>query len=609
MTLTPETRVLLTDALRPPAGFGVDVAVGTTYSMDLTALLLAPLSFALEDRLSGEDLDGADPVRLLEAVRRYADRTTVFCQAGGIHVPPNYRSILTFVEESVREVAAPRAGAIFHPKTWALRFVDESGERYLHRVLILSRNITFDRSWDTALVLDEAPDGNIDAAPMADFVSALPWLGLRPLDSEREAAIASLAGSLRAAALAAPAPFTGGELIPIGVTGDRVWPFPESAQKILAISPFLTTGGVAALSSISTKRTLITRQESLDLLGADAFKGWETNVLQRLAEIEAGADPGDAESATSEVVGTSEGLHAKTFVVDLLGGTSQVITGSANLTSARWGNNVEFDALLYGPTRECGVDRVLVGSDEAPGLIRMLEAASAVGSDPVDDPQIVSTYAIEAFHRSLAEGGMTLQVRRHGDGRVDATLTTQLATEPPGICSIWPISVPRDGHSRALSTQISWDLAEENVTPFIAVETTAGAGDDRVVRRCVLKAELTGDVRDRRKNAVATVLRNQQDVLRYLIFLLGDPAYDALLAELAGAESWGSWGDAPRGVSVDVALFEPLVRAVGRDDAALARIAGAVDELRQVDGAQGLIPAGFDELWEVVWSVHQERRA
>lgn len=33
MTLTPETRVMLTDALRPPAGYRVDVAVGTTYSL------------------------------------------------------------------------------------------------------------------------------------------------------------------------------------------------------------------------------------------------------------------------------------------------------------------------------------------------------------------------------------------------------------------------------------------------------------------------------------------------------------------------------------------------------------------------------------------------
>ena len=92
MSLTPESRVMLTDALRPPAGHRLDVAVGTTYSLDLTALLLAPLSFALFDQANSNDLaddsaSGLDPIRLLEAVRRHAQHTTVFCQAGGIHVP------------------------------------------------------------------------------------------------------------------------------------------------------------------------------------------------------------------------------------------------------------------------------------------------------------------------------------------------------------------------------------------------------------------------------------------------------------------------------------------------------------------------------------------
>jgi hypothetical protein len=158
VTLTPETRVLLTDALRPPAGYGVEIAVGTTYSLNLTALLLAPLSFALFDQSKSDDIGAVDPIRLLEAVRRHARHTTVFCQAGGIHVPSTYRSILTFVEDSVLQVMPFHEGTTFHPKVWALRFVDQDGHR-LHRVLILSRNMTLDRSWDTALVLDEAGVG------------------------------------------------------------------------------------------------------------------------------------------------------------------------------------------------------------------------------------------------------------------------------------------------------------------------------------------------------------------------------------------------------------------------------------------------------------------
>ena len=68
--LEPEGRQPLLDALRPPPGFVLDRAVGTSYSLDLLALLTAPLAFALFDRVTddGDALD-VDPVALLEPFR------------------------------------------------------------------------------------------------------------------------------------------------------------------------------------------------------------------------------------------------------------------------------------------------------------------------------------------------------------------------------------------------------------------------------------------------------------------------------------------------------------------------------------------------------------
>lgn len=608
MTLTPETRVLLTDALRPPAGYAVDVAVGTTYSLDLMSLLLAPLSFALQDRISASEVENSDPVRLLEAVRRYSDKTTVFCQAGGIDIPSAYRSILTFVEDSVVEVVPPRQGAIFHPKVWALRFVKESGEA-LHRAVIMSRNLTQDRSWDTALVLDEEPDGSIDAAPLAEFVSGLSELALRPMDGARTADIESLATSIASVHFAAPTPFTGGELLPIGLNGMSVWPFPSAAKRLLAISPFLTKQAVATLAGVAPERTLISRMESMEYVGGRTLEGWHLNVLQRLAEVQAGEDVGDSERALNEIAGARDGLHAKTFVLDLDESQSMIVTGSANLTTSRWGNNVEFDAVLTGRTKDCGVARVLNGTPDAPGLFRVLEEVTITEPEGIEDPQIVTSYAIEAYHRTLAERGIGLNITTLDENRVEAVLVVEAPTKTVGDTTVWLVSLPRDGQARALGSALTWTIASDNVTPFVAFETTAGEGEARVTRRCVLKAELTGDVGDRRKNALATVLKTPQDVLRYLVFLLGDPAYDALLAELAGAESFGKWNAGPAGSNMDVALFEPMVRATGRDEGALARIASAVDEIRDSPQGRELLPEGFDELWEVVWTVHRERQS
>ena len=608
MTLAPETRVLLTDALRPPAGYRVEIAVGTTYSLNLTALLLAPLSFAVFDEAGSSDLGHVDPIRVLEAVRRHAEHTTVFCQAGGIHVPSNYRSILTFVEDSVLEVMPPQDGSIFHPKVWALRFIDQDDARF-HRVIILSRNMTLDRSWDTALVLDEAENGAIDAAPAASFVRGLPPLALREMPAPRVAQIEDLATTLSQVRLAAPSPFTDGELLPMGMTDAPVWPFPPRARRLLAISPFLTKNALRAMAGIASDRIVVSRPEALEQVGSKVLGGWGVNVLQRLAEVEPDDDITEAAKALSEFQGTNEGLHAKTYVLDLDGGLSMTVTGSANLTASPWGGGVEFDAVLRGPTRECGIASVLDGSAEAPGLGALLAEYSVSEEEGAADAAIATSYELEGFHQQLALNTPVLHITPVDGERVEAGLTLTIPGDPPGETTVWLASLPGGGHRRGLADPLTWTLAPIHVTPFIAVETTAGAGDARVTRRCVLKATLTGAIDDRRHRAVFDILRSKQDVLRYLVFLLGDPSYDALFAQLAGLDVERYVDNpVPGPQNLEVALFEPLVRATGRDQDALARVASLVEELRELPNGRDLVPDGFEELWDVVWQVHRERR-
>lgn len=628
MTLTPETRVVLTEALRPPAGFRVDVAVGTTYSLDLTALLAAPLAFAVADELSADAPQ--DPIRLLDAVRRHADHTTVFCQAGGIHVPA-YRRIMTFIEDGVVEVTAPANDGVFHPKVWAMRFVDPSGTAR-HRVVVLSRNLTFDRSWDTALVLDESPDGTIPAAPAAEFLRTLPHLAVRPLATDRARQVEDLATSLAGVQLAAPDPFTSGELLPLGTGADTPWPFPERAHRLLAISPFLTRGAVRRLATITRERHLVSRTDTLDNLGAAAVDGWTTWVLQPLVENdESPADdaadgppsssslapdvspadddaphpaPQDAEPESQDAVvdrdgflERSTGLHAKTFIVDEIGGQSTTVTGSANLTGAGWSRNVEFDAVLRGPTRRCGVAATFQGSKEAPGLVQVLEQHTVPDVPPSTDEEYAAARQLERFHQRLAASRPVLEIAALEEDRVTATLRLELPEDVPGPTTVRLLSLE---HARELAGTVEWVLAPENVTPFLVVETST----EHATRRCILTARLRGDVGDRRQNAVLSVLTNRRDVLRYLVFLLGDPSYDALVTELAGGDgAGGTWSTG--GPDPQIALFEPLVRAAGRDPEALARVAGLVADLRSLPDAD-LVPEGFDEVWDAVWQAHEE---
>ena len=169
--LQPANRLTLIDAMRPPAGFGFESAMAVTYTMNLSSLLAVPAVLTLSGGADSADEagDAFEPVELIHALRTHADKLTVFSQAGEIALPPS-RRIFAFLEQAVVSVTAP-GGGIVHPKVWVLRYQAAEAKHapepeHRLRVLISSRNLTFDTSWDTVIRLDEAagPAGAAGAA-------------------------------------------------------------------------------------------------------------------------------------------------------------------------------------------------------------------------------------------------------------------------------------------------------------------------------------------------------------------------------------------------------------------------------------------------------------
>ena len=600
--LAPETRALLTDALQPPAGARLDLAVATTFSLDLTALLLAPMSFALHE--TAQDIDQIDPIALLEALRRYADRTTVLCQAGGIHLPPKFSPLLQFLEDSVIAVRAPTPRRIFHPKVWVLRFrgLDDSA---LHRVLVLSRNLTFDRCWDTMLRLDEDTDKQslVDVSPLADFVVACAGMTTGALTTGRAAHLHDMASTLRGAQLALPPGFTSLRFVPFGVGGDR-WSPPAAADRALLISPFLDAGAVHAASAAARVARFLSRAESFDRVGPELFDSEHTAwTFQRAAEVEVGDDPGPVLRVASEWARVRDGLHAKTFVFEH-GRQATVLTGSANLTTAALDGNVELSVELTGPASQCGIDAVWNGTAEAPGLSKLTEQYTP-GKVSVDDAtRTALELDIDAFHRELGAASFRAQITAGEHDQVEVRLAVP-AIASPGDTMIWPISLDRI-RARAYSpgVAVTWtEQSRRTITPFFAVETVVAKDGVTVTMIAVVKGELAGDVGNRRLDTMAAILKDSADVLRYLGFLLSDPRLDTSAATGRGAGEDGFFGN-PLG-SADMVLLEPLLRATVGDGAALERVASLVAEIESMPDSDRLMPEGFRELWDAVAQVRR----
>jgi hypothetical protein len=140
-----------------------------------------------------------DPLALLHGIRQVADRLVIFCQAGQISVPRANQRLFAYLEETVVEVTPRHKEGVFHPKVWLLRYAPYGNESdpIRYRLLCLSRNLTFDQSWDTMLVLDGVYQAQRKVAysrnhPLGDFIAALPGLAVSPVTPAVEETVAKL---------------------------------------------------------------------------------------------------------------------------------------------------------------------------------------------------------------------------------------------------------------------------------------------------------------------------------------------------------------------------------------------------------------------------------
>ena len=342
--LSPDARTVAFDLLRPPAGHELDFALLTTYTLDLETLLALPLSLVARSDNGLEDLL-ADPLLLLEALRRVGERIHVFVDRAGIAIPRARRELYALLEPSIHPVRAPGGGA-FHPKVWVLRFLSENGASLI-RVAVLSRNLTFDRSWDIALATEASPrprQRSAGSRPLAEFVQRLPELCAEPSDPSVLDKIRALADEVSRTRFPAPDGFFD-DPIAFHVLGmgrgratSKPWQPISAGYDILAVAPFIGSTALNTVAGMGVgERTLVSTREQLDRLPGNALAEWSRVCMLSDAALNESED---------EDAGRPSGLHAKFIAVEH-GWDVTWFVGSANLTySAFTGRNVEVMAAL-----------------------------------------------------------------------------------------------------------------------------------------------------------------------------------------------------------------------------------------------------------------------
>jgi len=635
--LDPNARLLYLEALRPPEGYHLDRAVATTFTLDLFTLLMAPLSFVMFE-CESRDQAFQNPVALLDALQQTTKKLSVFCQKGRIAVPSADQLPYSYLEPMVVDVMPENPSGFFHPKIWLMRFVAE-GKPVVHRLLCLSRNLTFDESWDTVLALEgtvqQRKIGYGRNRPLSDFIAYLPNLAARGNDSLVQVSdrivrdTKLLSEEVRRVDFKPPLGF--GDKIafrPVGIPGYQRFSIKGRVDRLLIVSPFLSGSLLTRLTKSPPRHVLVSRVESLDELREnESARFGEILVMDeaaaRLGELDEQnteeAEVSEAEDVESGGVSGLFGLHAKLFVAKA-GRDARLWTGSANATNAAFGGrNIEFMVELHGKHSKIGIDKILAHDDNRTTFRDLLKSYVPPKERPPPDPELRQLEErVESIRRGLLTLDLQLSVRQVV---AKSTYDLLLSFDPDKTCPplsgvegrCWPITLQR-GYAKDLRSlfnarEVAFaDMSTVSVTRFIAFELTARLGEKRNSVRFVLNLPIEGMPEDRNDCILRSILSDPNRFLRYLLFLLSeDDMEPTWMTDPRGHISGG--GGSPPGLNLgETVLMEKLVRAYSRAPEKLDRIAVVVDALCRTPEGRRSLPEGFEELWQVIWESRLEAK-
>jgi hypothetical protein len=262
--------------LMPPDKYTLTHAVTTTYSLDLYTLLAIPVALFYSKMLDGNFEQGRYDV--LDAIEKTADILNIYCQKGKMKVPGKFNCLFAYLEDSITEIIPPNHVSSFHPKIWILRF--KKAQEIKYRVIVLSRNLTFDRSWDLAFYVNGSLSKRSYRSnqPLVDFVSHL-------FKKKHIKGATTLLDEIPRIEFENIDGFDRLNFYPIGFDNFQTYKNPleqSEFEKFLIISPFVDQTTLKRLHKNSpAEKILISREEELQKIPAKLFKGYKPYFLTR----------------------------------------------------------------------------------------------------------------------------------------------------------------------------------------------------------------------------------------------------------------------------------------------------------------------------------------
>lgn len=586
--------------LAPPAEYYLDFAVGTTYSLDLDALVGASLAMGLSEETDSELMN--NPVCLLEALRSTGDKVALFCEGGQIHMPSKVTSLYVLLEKIVFSVKTAKHRGLaafpsFHPKFWLLRYKNNVGE-LLYRVVVLSRNLTFDRSWDITYYMDGklTKTQTEKTRPVCDFLQYL--TGFLPSNPNGRAKAKLIRGLIKELPFVnfepAEKEFYDYEFLPNGIRKEdggyyqitETPLFKDTFHDVLIISPFLTGSILRGFNDRNNRSLiensryfLITREMSLGKLKPEDVSRFRIFTMRDTVV--------DGETAISDSSAEvqKQDIHAKVYMTRKYS-DANLYLGSLNASHNAVHGNIEFMLLLRSKNRYLNIDKLSVD----------LFGAEKDGSDnPFQEVTLKNAIIDEEDERKKVLDGIIKDINRSNpkanvtqESEETYSVSVHFGKVDLKCCQV-TVRPLLSKKTEAFENDIQFDgLALTQLSEFYSLSVS----NDEFSTERVLIIPTNGLPEDREKAIVSSVVSDRDCFYRYIAFLLGD---DSILGVLEGNVVEGESGVAQnRPVYRVPALYEKMLQTAAN---APEKFKG-IEYLMKTISEDGIIPDQFKALYE-----------
>ena len=601
-TNSNQDRMSYSSLLLPPPGFVLDQAVGTTYSLDLETLTAVSIALGLKEDMDSDLL--RNPISMLNALQKVTEKILIFCEAGQMRASDKASPLMILMEKMVISVALPkgRKGAAypsFHPKTWVLRYANPEGEKR-YRFVVLSRNLTFDRSWDISFCMDssDAIQQPEKTAPIVGFLNYLrDRIGNTVQDfRKKRSTMKDFAEDLSLISFVLNDHEFGENftVMPLGIgeasydiakdpllCRDK-WSKDYSFQDLVVFSPFLSTSLIEEWNRPEhdiggTNRTLITRRSELPKLTADQTSRFKVYVLKDdIVEGEEYISEADAEKQRQDI-------HAKIYLRRKYSDTDLYL-GSMNASFAATHQNVEMMVRLGTKNRYLNSDRFLRElfcgpADGKENPFEEVQIRNEKAEDTDDDVKQLERTVKEICRRKM----QAVITENNGKYDVRVTVSGEISDEWKNV-SIAPLR--RNVYTEFAGEMIFPEMEILQLTEFFRIRIQ---GQKEQITRIIM-IPTTGFPEDRENAVVNSVVKDKRSFIEYVAFVLGEDYLLTMLEERTLGSS-GLWSSESGRMP---ALYEKMLKTALEEPERLKEIEYL---LRMIEDKE-IIPDEFRELYE-----------